>query len=87
MVPMMQLSCPWCGPRNVNEFHHDGPLHRRPDPAATTADEWRHYLYIRQNPHGVVEERWYHAAGCRKFLIVKRDTRTNTVIPAEGEPR
>ncbi|MDC1230512.1 sarcosine oxidase subunit delta, partial [bacterium] len=38
--------------------------------------EWGAYLYFRRNPRGRHHEMWYHAAGCRRFFNVVRDTVT-----------
>lgn len=77
---MMQLPCPWCGYRNVSEFAYEGELLTRPDPATTTPQEWRAYLYLRANPAGRLEEGWYHRAGCRRYFEAVRDTTDNTVL-------
>lgn len=77
---MIQLRCPWCGYRNVSEFHSMGELTSRPDPASTTPVEWRSYLYLRQNPAGRLQEGWYHRAGCRRYFHAIRDTTDNTVF-------
>jgi len=76
---MIQLPCPWCGPRDVTEFSHSGEVTPRPDPATATPTQWRRYLYVRRNPRGVVEETWYHVAGCRRFFRIRRDTESNEV--------
>lgn len=76
---MILLDCPFCGPRNVGEFAHLGELTSRPDPADTTPEAWRSYLYLRDNRAGVVVERWLHRAGCRRYFDAARDTRDNTV--------
>lgn len=85
---MIQLACPWCGYRNVSEFHYTGELVERPDPATATPEEWRSYLYLRRNPAGRLAEGWYHRAGCRRFFEAERDTTDNTVFetrrPAAG---
>ncbi|MBV9844279.1 MAG: sarcosine oxidase subunit delta [Kutzneria sp.] len=76
---MIQLPCPWCGPRNVTEFRYAGERTPRPDPGTATPRQWRAYLYLRRNPCGVVEENWYHTAGCRRFFTLHRDTASNAV--------
>ena len=38
--------------------------------------QWAEYLFYRDNPKGSYAERWVHAAGCRKWFNVIRDTRT-----------
>lgn len=76
---MIQLPCPFCGPRNVSEFRHAGEVTPRPDPATTTQEEWRSYLYLRRNPRGWVDENWYHTAGCRRFFRLRRHTETGEI--------
>jgi heterotetrameric sarcosine oxidase delta subunit len=78
----MLLPCPWCGPRNTTEFRFGGAAGTRPDPATTTPEQWRHYLYFHTNPRGWQAESWYHAAGCRRFLTVERNTLTHEVRSA-----
>jgi heterotetrameric sarcosine oxidase delta subunit len=74
---MILIRCPWCGPRDADEFHYSGESRPRPDPASATPREWRDYLYFPANPLGPVTETWYHRMGCRKFFSVRRDTVTN----------
>ena len=81
---MIELPCPWCGPRNVTEFRYSGEVTPRPDPASATPEEWRDYLYLRRNPRGWVDETWYHGAGCRRFFRVERETVSNRVRAAGG---
>ena len=78
---MIQLPCPWCGPRNVSEFRHVGEATPRPDPVSATPEQWRGYLYLRRNARGWTEETWYHSAGCRRFLRLTRDTVSNRIQP------
>ena len=77
---MITLPCPWCGPRNVTEFAYAGETVARPDAATVTPAEWRAYLYVRANPAGPVTETWLHRAGCRRYLVVERDTTSNEVL-------
>ena len=46
---MILLPCPHCGPRNVSEFHYVGELSQRPEPNGTNPEEWRAFLYLREN--------------------------------------
>lgn len=73
---MFQISCPWCGPRDESEFHYGGEAHiaRPADPYALSDEEWGDYLYNRKNPKGLHLEQWSHAAGCRRWFVVQRDT-------------
>ncbi len=83
---MILLPCPWCGPRDAEEFGYVGEMRARPDPVTTTMKEWRDYLYLRRNVAGWTTERWYHQMGCRRYLLVDRDTTTNEVRPAVSGP-
>ena len=74
---MIRISCPWCGPRNVGEFHHHGEAIERPDTSSVDETGWRRYLYFRTNSNTWVDETWYHAAGCRHFFQISRNTTTN----------
>ena len=79
----MRIPCPYCGDRDAREFVYRGdaaPL--RPndrDDGQSFAD----YLHLRDNPAGPLREHWYHAAGCRSWLTVTRDTRTHAIEGAE----
>jgi sarcosine oxidase, subunit delta len=79
---MMLLPCPWCGSRDASEFAHVGETPSRPDPRTATPEEWRGYLYLRNNTCGWVVETWYHRMGCRKFVKLERHTDTNETRPA-----
>ncbi len=76
---MLVIVCPHCGPRNSNEFSFLGERSSRPAVATTTPDEWRRYLYTKDNAAGSQLERWFHVSGCRRFLDVERDTVTNEI--------
>jgi heterotetrameric sarcosine oxidase delta subunit len=73
------LPCPNCGPRDVNEFHYQGEVTRRPR-RAPTLRELTSYLYFRDNVAGPQREWWYHRDGCETWFQAERDTRTNDVL-------
>ena len=79
---MHLINCPYCGPRAEVEFHYGGEAHiaRPADPAALSDAEWADFLFMRGNPKGVVYERWMHAAGCRRWFNVARDTVTYRIL-------
>jgi methylglutamate dehydrogenase subunit B len=83
---MLLIECPWCGERDQTEFSYggDGTLVR---PAtAAPLEAWNDYVYLRDNPRGRHTELWQHAAGCRRWIRVVRDTMTHEVsasFPAE----
>ncbi len=76
------LSCPNCGPRDVNEFTYQGEITTRPKELPAFR-ELTAYLYFRRNVAGVQREWWYHRFGCRAWFHAERDTRTNEVLSTE----
>ena len=77
---MMQLTCPCCGHRDEAEFVCAGTSHiARPDLTATDA-AWGEYLYFRNNPKGVLFERWRHSYGCGQWFNVARHTVTHEIL-------
>lgn len=77
----MRIHCPYCGERGVDEFSYLGDASVvRPDPSSPDAAEaFYAYAYERRNVPGVMQELWYHAAGCHAWLVVSRDTRTHEI--------
>jgi len=73
---MLLIECPYCGERPELEFTYGGQAHiaRPKDPAATGADDWTRFLYMRNNSRGLHAERWRHAHGCGRFFNALRDT-------------
>jgi heterotetrameric sarcosine oxidase delta subunit len=76
------LSCPHCGPRDVNEFRYQGEVTTRPGPDATLR-ELTDYVYFRDNVAGVQREWWYHRIGCGLWFVAEREKRTNEVLHTE----
>ncbi|MDO9416690.1 sarcosine oxidase subunit delta [Pararhizobium sp.] len=73
------ISCPHCGPRPKEEFtiRGDASLAR---PAAGAPEEvWFSYVYLRDNPKGRHSEHWHHSSGCRRWLVVERDTTSHVI--------
>lgn len=88
----MRIVCPFCGSRDVQEFSYlgDASLSNRPQAAVeelaggADAVAWQDYLYLRANEAGDHQELWYHAAGCRQWLKVKRNLRTHEISAVEA---
>ncbi len=74
---MLLVPCPNCGPRNSSDLRYVGESHKRPDPATTTPEEWRTYLYMHKNPADWMMETWYCSSGCRRFFTIERHTATS----------
>jgi sarcosine oxidase subunit delta len=73
-----KLVCPTCGPRSYHEFWFGGELRRR-DLDFSEADDYS-TTWLRANVAGPQVERWFHYAGCCRWLTVARDTQTNEII-------
>ena len=50
------------------------------DPDARDVDR----AFMHTNTEGVVTERWFHTAGCRRWITVQRETRTNEIKESVG---
>ena len=79
MIARLRIPCPHCGVRAVEEFVH-GEI---PEPPASIADPDARDVdraFMHSNVAGVITERWFHAYGCRRWLTLTRDTRTNDIV-------
>lgn len=78
---MILLDCPNCGLRNVQEFRFGGEYNPRPAaPMKTSNANWTNYIFMRDNKVDVQEEWWYHRAGCGRWFLAERHTKTNEVV-------
>jgi sarcosine oxidase subunit delta len=73
------ISCPHCGVRPKEEFTIRGDASLTRPAADAGADAWYDYVYLRDNPRGRHKEYWHHSSGCRRCLVVERDTVTHAV--------
>ena len=81
------IPCPHCGPRPKEEFTVRGAVLPRPAPDAPV-EEGQAHVYLRANPRGDYAEHWHHSGGCRRWLVVNRNTATHavhSVTDAAGE--
>lgn len=78
---MLNIDCPWCGPRDEIEFRCSGESRpdRPADPQATSDLAWGRYLYEKANDREKHLERWVHAYGCRQWFYVARHTGTHAI--------
>jgi methylglutamate dehydrogenase subunit C len=75
---MMQIHCPYCGPRAQAEFVYE----RTVDSVVSldaAPDEAMKALFTRTNPRGVDEEIWRHTFGCRAWMFITRNRVTNEI--------
>ena len=72
----MQLDCPHCGLREVEEFHCRGTV---PEFDGDSLEG----IYLRIDRPDVSREYWQHVDGCRSWLLVCRNPSTNAVLSIE----
>ncbi len=88
---MLQITCPWCGPRNETEFSFGGESHiiRPVRPESISDRDWSDYQFLRENPKGTHYERWQHRFGCRQWINVARDTLSHEIysVYPMGDPK
>lgn len=79
---MLLIPCPYCGPRSETEFSNGGEAHiaRPENPEALSDAEWAEFVFLRDNPKGLLLERWNHAQGCRRWFNVARDSVTYEIL-------
>jgi heterotetrameric sarcosine oxidase delta subunit len=77
---MLRISCPFCGERDYTEFRYGGDA-TKPRPAHGTSDlgAWHDFVFLFDNPKGAHREYWQHVLGCRQWLVLDRNTATNSV--------
>jgi sarcosine oxidase subunit delta len=89
---MLLIHCPYCEEdRSELEFRAAGDAHiARPDNIAEISDEdFEAYFFLRDNPKGLIFERWRHVAGCGRFFNAARDTVSDRFLKTykAGEPK
>jgi methylglutamate dehydrogenase subunit B len=77
---MLLIPCPWCGPRAQVEFTYGGDATLARPAADAPEAAWVAFVFLRDNPAGAHDELWFHGAGCRQWLRVRRDTRTHEIL-------
>ena len=78
--PMLKINCPNCGQRHYNEFRYAGDAtKKRPTLDDGDLRAWHDHVYLFDNPKGAHREYWQHVLGCRQWLVLERNTATNTV--------
>jgi methylglutamate dehydrogenase subunit B len=73
----LMVPCPRCGLRSHTEFTFGG---ERREIGATDTERDFEAVYLGENLAGPQQERWFHAMGCKRWLTLMRDTRTNEVM-------
>ena len=69
----MRLACPFCGPRELEEFAF---LKTLAEPGASPFGA----VYERANRTDLSIEHWQHLHGCRVWLLVRRNPTSGEVL-------
>lgn len=75
----LQIDCPHCGRRPVEEFFY-GEILQVPDTLTDADARDLDRAFMHDNIEGPVTERWFHAQGCRRWLTLSRDTRSDEIV-------
>ena len=89
---MLRIPCPFCGERDHTEFRYAGDATKlRPAQDGADLQAWHDYVFVFDNPKGAHREYWQHVLGCRRWLVLERNTATNAVsrsyFPEKDPPR
>lgn len=76
---MKIMHCPLNGPRNILEFVCSGEVKQMPEPNDSSDETWADYVWLSNNPAGVVREWWCHTPTAYWF-IAERDTATDEIV-------
>ena len=70
---MSQLVCPFCGPRELEEFYFRKTVAEHGSSAFAE-------VYERVNRTDVSVEHWQHVHGCRAWLVITRNPSSGQVL-------
>jgi sarcosine oxidase, subunit delta len=77
---MLIITCPHCGPRPVEEFRFGGEIPAPPERITDPLERDFDQSWMFTNTAGVQTERWFHDAGCHRWLTATRDTRVDRFV-------
>jgi len=64
----------------VEEYAFGGELRGVSERITDATERDVDYVWMYDNVAGVTVERWFHRAGCRRWLTLRRDTVTDVVV-------
>jgi sarcosine oxidase subunit delta len=73
---MSLFTCPFCGPRHLEEFSFHKTL---PNVAGGEFEQ----VYLRRDTPTLSDEHWQHRYGCRSWLRVRRNPSSGEVLEVE----
>ena len=81
---MLLIPCPHCGERDESEFDYGGRAINLPDLDANLTS-WHEAIHLSQSDEPVINEVWFHSAGCECWIQLKRDSRTHEFQTGTGD--
>ncbi len=75
----LRIPCPHCGTRAIDEWVY-GEIPVVPETITDADARDVDRAYFHNNTEGAVREAWFHLYGCRRWVTVVRDTRTDTFL-------
>lgn len=75
----LQIPCPHCGKRPIEEFAF-GEIFNVPEHITDVNERDLDRAFMHNNPEGEQLEAWFHTFGCRRWVYLTRDTRTDTIV-------
>jgi sarcosine oxidase subunit delta len=82
---MIPIDCPVCGVRESAEFQYWGEVGEVSTDGSADVREARRAHYLQVNRSGWMLERWLHAAGCGRFIVLERHRTSNRVRDVRPE--
>ena len=79
----IRIPCPFCGERPVEEYVY-GEVTNIPDHITDPDERNLDRVFMHNNPEGVQHEAWFHTYGCRRWVYLYRDTRTDMIVERDG---
>jgi len=86
-ISMLLIPCPHCGERDESEFDYGGRAIDFPDLNADQA-KWHKKLHLHEASEFLIDEVWFHSAGCECWIQLRRDTLTHkfcSINDADGD--
>lgn len=75
----IRLTCDHCGERPLEEYLY-GEVFAVPDSVEGADARDFDRAFMHNNEEGPVTEAWFHVYGCRRWVSVRRDTRTDEML-------
>ncbi len=78
----MQITCPFCGDRPLQEFAY-GEVYDIPESITDPDERNLDRAFFYNNVEGVQREAWFHSYGCRRWIYIQRDTIDDRIVKHE----